>query len=132
MKVLRIGYVGLRTPRVEETTSFFRDVLGLEPAGEAETVTFTRLPTNGRDFVEVFRPDHRDERMIPDDVDFTIAFVVDDLEQALAEVKAAGLEVVGDVVWAAAAFASPGQEGFGWFFVRAPDGRVYVIEQVPG
>jgi catechol-2,3-dioxygenase len=131
MKVLRIGYAGLRTSRVEEMTSFFRDVLGLESAGDGETVTFTRLPTDRRDLVEVFTPDHRDERMIPDGVDFMIAFVVDDLEQALAEVKAVGLELVGDVVWAAEAFANPAQEGFGWFFVRAPDGRVYVIEQVP-
>jgi hypothetical protein len=69
--------------------------------------------------------------MIPNDVDFMIAFVVDNLEEALAEVRAAGLELVNDVIWAAEAFGDPRHEGFGWFFVRAPDGRVYVIEQVP-
>ena len=130
MKVKRVGYFGVRTPHVEEMTSFFRDVLGLESGGGDENVTFTRLPTHRRDLVEVYSPELRDERMIPDDVDFMIGFVVDDLEQALAEVQAAGLELVNDVVWAAEAFDEPGYEGFGWFFVRAPDGRVYVIEQV--
>ena len=123
MDVLRIGYVGVRTAEVERTTAFFRDVLGLEAAGENQTVTFTRLPAHGHDLIEVYAPGHDDERMIPQGVDFMIAFVVDDVEQALTEVKAAGLEIIGDLVWAAPAF--------GWFFVRAPDGRAYAIEQTP-
>ena len=130
MKVLRIGYLGVRTPEVERTTAFFRDVLGLEPAGERETVTFTRLPTHRRDLVEVFAPDHDDRRMIPDGVDFMIAFVVDDLKQAHTEMKAAGLELVGDLVWAAQEYDNPDYGEFGWFFVRGPDGHVYAIEQV--
>jgi hypothetical protein len=92
-------------------------------------VTFTRLPTHRRDLVEVYSPEHDDERLIPNGVDFMVAFVVDDLEQALAEVRAAGVELVGEVVWAAQAFGDPAQDGFGWFFVRAPDGRVYAIVQ---
>jgi catechol 2,3-dioxygenase-like lactoylglutathione lyase family enzyme len=131
VKVRRVGYVGVRTPDVERTTWFFRDVLGLEAAGEDGTVTFTRLPTHRRDLVEVYAPDHADERMIPNGVDFMIAFVVDDLEQARADVEAASLELVGDLVWAAEAFDEPAFEGFGWFFVRAPDGRVYALAQVP-
>ena len=103
----------------------------MEAAGEDKTVTFSRLPTHRRDLVEVYAPGHDDVRMIPDGVDFMIAFVVDDLKQALTEVKAAGLELVGDVVWAAQAFGNPAFGEFGWFFVRAPDGRVYAIEQTP-
>jgi hypothetical protein len=34
----------MRTDDVEAMTSFFRDVIGLEAAGEGETVTFQRLP----------------------------------------------------------------------------------------
>jgi len=37
MRVKRIGYVGLRTHDVDGMTRFFRDVLGLEAAGEDET-----------------------------------------------------------------------------------------------
>ena len=131
MRVKRIGYVGLRTQAVDGMTSFLRDVLGLEPAGEDETVTFQRLPTHRRDLVEVYTPEHRDLRMIPDDADFVIAFVVEDIREAMAEVEAAGLELVNEPVWAAEAFDNPGFGDFAWFWVRAPDGRVYAIEQVP-
>jgi catechol 2,3-dioxygenase-like lactoylglutathione lyase family enzyme len=131
MQVKRIGYVGLRTDDVEGMTSFFRDVIGLDAVREGETVTFQRLPTNPRDFVEVFAQEHRDSRLIPDETDFVIGFVVDDLEAAMAEVQAAGLEVVGELVRAAEQFGNPALADFGWFFVRAPDGRIFVIEQVP-
>lgn len=55
MRVRRIGYVGMRTDDVEAMTSFFRDVIGLEAAGEGETVTFQRLPTHRRDLLELYR-----------------------------------------------------------------------------
>jgi catechol 2,3-dioxygenase-like lactoylglutathione lyase family enzyme len=131
MRVRRIGYIGVRTPDVEGMTRFFRDVLGLEPAGGGETVTFQRLPTHRRDLVEVYAPEHSDIRMIPDEADFVVAFVVDDLREALAEVQAAGLEIVNEPVWAAEAFADPDLGELAWFWVRAPDGHIYVIEQVP-
>jgi catechol 2,3-dioxygenase-like lactoylglutathione lyase family enzyme len=131
MRVKRLGYVGMRTSDVEGMTHFLRDVLGLEAAGEDETVTFQRLPTHRLDFVEVYSQEHDDVRMIPAGVDFMIAFVVDDIRDALAEMQAAGLEIVGEPVWAADAFDEPGLGDFAWFFVRAPDGHVYAIEQVP-
>jgi catechol 2,3-dioxygenase-like lactoylglutathione lyase family enzyme len=131
VRVKRVGYVGVRTPEVDATTSFFRDVLGLEDAGDHDGMTFTRLPTNRRDFVEVYPPDMADTRMIPTGVDFMIGLVVDDLEEALAAVRTAGLEQIGDIVWADEAFENPEYARFGWFFVRAPDGHVYAIEQLP-
>jgi len=131
VRVKRIGYVGLRTHDVDGMTRFFRDVLGLEAAGEDETVTFQRLPTHRRDLVEVYAQEHRDVRMIPDDADFVIAFVVDDLREALAEIQAAGLEIVNEPVRAAEAFDDPAFGEFAWFWVRAPDGRIFAIQQVP-
>ena len=130
MNVRRIGYVGMRTEYLERMTWFFRDVLGLSEAMVGDTFSILRLPTGPFDFAEVYSPDHHDERMILDGVEGpVVAFAVDDLEMALQEVKEAGLEVIGDVVWAAEAFAEPAMEGLGWFFLRAPDQRVYVIEQ---
>jgi catechol 2,3-dioxygenase-like lactoylglutathione lyase family enzyme len=131
MRVRRIGYVGLRTDDVDAMTSFFRDVIGLEAAGEGETVTFQRLPSHRRDLLEVYAREHRDARLIPDDADLVIAFVVDDIREAMAEVQTAGLELVGEPVWAAEAFGDPTLGELAWFFVRAPDGRVFAIEQVP-
>jgi hypothetical protein len=60
-----------------------------------------------------------------------IGFVVDDIREAMAEAQAAGLELVGEPVRAAEAFDDPSLGEFAWFFVRAPDGRVFAIEQVP-
>jgi hypothetical protein len=88
-------------------TSFFRDVIGLEAAGEGETVTFQRLPTHRRDLVEVYAQEHRDARLIPDDADVVIAFVVDDIREAMAEVQSAGLEIVGEPVWGGGGIRRP-------------------------
>ena len=130
MIVKRIGYVGMRTEHLERMTWFFRDVMGLREATVGETFSILNLPTGVFDFAEVYSPRHHDQRMIPDGVEGpVVAFVVENLELALREVKEAGLEVIGDVVWAAEAFGAPAMEGVGWFFLRAPDGRVYVIEQ---
>lgn len=60
-----------------------------------------------------------------------IAFVVDDIRLAMAQMQVAGVELVNEPVWAAQAFDDPGFDDFAWFWVRAPDGRVYAIEQVP-
>jgi len=121
----------MRTDEVDAMTSFFRGVLGLEAAGEGETVTFQRLPTHRRDLVEVYAQERRDKRLIPDDADFVMGFVVDDIREAMTEVQAAGVEIVGEPVWAAEAFGDTTLGEFAWFFVRAPDGRVFAIEQVP-
>ena len=58
-----------------------------------------------------------------------VSFVVDDILGAREELATAGVELIGDVVWAAEVFANPALEGFGWFFLRAPDGNVYALQQ---
>jgi hypothetical protein len=69
----------MRTDDDDAMTSFFRSVIGLEAAGDGETVTFQRLPPHRRDLVEVYAQEHRDARLIPDDADFVVGFVVDDI-----------------------------------------------------
>ncbi len=66
-----------------------------------------------------------------DDAEFVISLAVDDIREAMSEMQAAGLELVGDPVWAAEAFGDATLGEFAWFFDRAPDGRVFAIEQVP-
>jgi catechol 2,3-dioxygenase-like lactoylglutathione lyase family enzyme len=130
VKVRRIGFIGTRTEHVDEMTAFFRDVLGLEERLTQSDWTISQLPTGSFDFAEVYGPDLRDERLLPNDVsEPMIAFVVDDLVSARAEVEAAGIETLGETVWADKAFENPAYEGIAWFFVRAPDGHVYVIQQ---
>jgi catechol 2,3-dioxygenase-like lactoylglutathione lyase family enzyme len=131
VQVKRVGYVGLRTSDVEGMTRFLRDVLGLEAVSGDEAVTFQRLPTHERDLVEVYSETHSDPRLIPDEADFVIAFVVDDIREAMAEAQAAGLDLVNEPVWAAEAFDNPAFGEWAWFWVRAPDGRIYVLQQIP-
>ncbi len=130
MNVLRVGFVGTRTEGVESTTSFFRDVLGLDVVKDDPHWSIFQLPTGRFDFVEIYGSSFDDERLAPADVSSFVGFVVDDVESAHTEVTAAGHEAT-DVVWANEAFSSPSFQGYGWFFVSAPDGNVYVIQQAP-
>lgn len=132
MKVRRIGFLGVRTDRVDETTAFFRDVVGLPAVATGERRTITQLPTGGWDFIEVFSSDFEDERMIkPEAVGVFVAIFVEDLEVARRECESAGVEILGETIWAKQAFENPDYAGAGWFSVRAPDGNVYVFQQVP-
>ena len=116
MKVKRVGFVGVRTDKVAETTAFFRDVIGLEERRTDDSWTVSQLPTGASDYVEVFGTDFDDERLCPAEVDGVfVAFFVEDLDEARKHAEAAGAEIVGET----------GK----WFFLRAPDGRIYVVQQ---
>jgi len=131
VQIRRVSFVGLRTDRHDAMTTFIGGVLGL-PAGHREDDwAVFRLPSGNRDFVEVFRTGGGyDERLLPAEAGpLTVAFDVDDLDAARAELVAAGIELVGDIVWAAEAFAEPRYEGFGWLYFRAPDGTVLCLQQ---
>ena len=130
MNVLRVGFVGTRTENAEATASFFGDVLGLSVLQDDPDWSIFQLPTGQFDFVEVYGSGFNDERLVPPGVSSMVSFVVDDLEGAHREVRAAGHEA-SDLMWAAEVFDNPSPEGFGWFFVHAPDGNVYVIQVTP-
>ena len=130
MRVKKIGFVGTRADDVPATEAFFRDVLGLESLRSDPGWSILQLPTGSFDFVEVYGSDFADERVAPPGVGLFVAFVVEDLESAQQEMRAAGFET-GEIVWAEQAFEEPAYAGFGWFFVRGPDENVYCIEQTP-
>jgi catechol 2,3-dioxygenase-like lactoylglutathione lyase family enzyme len=124
MNILRIGFLGTRTTNFQQTSNFFQNILGLPTAWTKPDWTGFKLPTGQNDFVEIFGPTNLDPKFFPDSTRGPlVAFIVDDVVGAYAEVSAAGVELISDVVWVA--------EGFGWFFLRAPDGNIYCIEQVP-
>jgi predicted enzyme related to lactoylglutathione lyase len=112
MRVLGVVWVGTRTEAFPETLAFFRDVLGV-PMKEVEPdFGWGRMPDSSQ--VEIFGPsdpdhDHFSTGPVPE-------FLVDDLPSALAELRAAGVEIVGE----------PEIRGVeGWLHFRAPDGNVY-------
>jgi len=124
MNVLRIGFLGTRTTNFQQTADFFQNVLGLPTVWTKTDWTGFRLPTGKNDFVEVFGPAKQDPNLYPDSATgLIVAFIVEDLLSAHAEIEVAGIEILGEVIWVA--------DGFGWFFLRAPDGNIYCIEQVP-
>jgi len=124
MNVRRIGFLGTRTANFQPTADFFQEVIGLETAWTKPDWAGFRLPSGSNDFVEVYGPTKQDTNLFPDSaVGPIVAFIVDDVVGARAEIVAKNIEVLSEVIWAA--------EGFGWFFLRAPDGNIYCIEQVP-
>ena len=112
MRVLGVVWVGTRTEAFSETFSFFRDVLGV-PLEELEPdFGWSRMPDTSQ--FEIFGPTDEEHRH------FTTGpvpeFLVDDLAAALAELRNAGVEILG-------APHVIGTEG--WLHFKGPDGNVY-------
>jgi len=131
MNVKRICFVGTRTPNFDATSRFFRDVLGLGVGHAEPGWSVFQLPSGRRDFVEVFGREHDNARLFPAEVreGIVVAFAVDDIAAARAELAAAEVELIGGLVWASEQFGDSSMEGFGWFFFRGPDRNVYVMQQ---
>lgn len=130
MNVLRVGYVGIRTPRVGATAAMFRDVLGLEMLKDDPEWSILQLPTGANDFLEIYDAAFDDPQVAPPDQPLFVAFIVEDVAEAHEEITDAGLEA-SRIVWADALFGNPSFAGFAWFFFTGPDDQVYLIEQVP-
>jgi hypothetical protein len=79
------------------------------------------LPSGERDFVEVFAPNAPGAELYTTGP--VVGLLVDDVEQARAELGAAGVAVLDETRWL------EGMDGYGWFHVRGPDGNVYAIMQ---
>jgi catechol 2,3-dioxygenase-like lactoylglutathione lyase family enzyme len=125
--------MGVKTESFDAMAVFVRDVLGLPAGHRDDGWAVFELESGDRDLFEVYRPGQYDERLLPADAGgVTIAFGVDDLVEARAELIAAGIEIVADIVWAAEAFEDPRLDGWGWLFFRAPDGNVYALQQDHG
>ena len=112
MRVLGVVWVGTRTQDFDGTVAFFRDVLGLPIEIPGPEFAKGRMPDSS--LVEIFGPSDEDHRHfstgpVPE-------FLVDDLPAALAELRAAGVEILG---------TPEVNNTQGWLHFRAPDGNVY-------
>jgi predicted enzyme related to lactoylglutathione lyase len=118
VKIRGLVWVGTRTAAFDETVGFFRDVLGVELDVVRADFAWSRMPNTSQ--LEVFGPGDRDH------LDFTTGpvpeFLVDDLPTAIDELRAAGVEILGQPVIE--------QDG-GWVHFRAPDGNVYGLTAGP-
>ena len=131
VNVKRICFLGTRTANFDATAAFFRDVLGLDNAHAEPGWSIFQLPSGKGDYVEVYGPEKQNASLFPAEIKdgLLVAFAVDDIVGARAELAAVDVELIGDLVWAADLFDNPDMEGYGWFFFRGPDGNIYVMQQ---
>ena len=121
MQVKRLAWLGTRTENFDDTTAFFRDVLGIPVLHEEPGFARLQLPGADRDFVEVFAPDNPNAALYSTGP--VVGLLVDDIEQARVELDAAEVELIGPSEWLES------MDGYGWFHVRGPDGNIYAIMQ---
>jgi predicted enzyme related to lactoylglutathione lyase len=112
MKVHGLAWVGVRTVELDRTFEFFREVLGVALTEVSEGFARSEMPNTSR--LEIFEPADRDH------THFTTGpvpeFLVDDLAADADELRAAGVELLGDI---------SGTAEQRWLHFRAPDGNVY-------
>ncbi len=116
MEVERLGWLGVRTERFDETVRFFEEVLGLrsllrEP-GRA------MFEVGNGDPVDVFDANHA--RYAHFTTGPVVGFTVADVARARRELEAAGVEGIGPVLEGL---------GFRWAHFVGPDGNVYELQQ---
>ena len=88
MEVRGLGWVGIRTGRLEETVELFRDVMGLEVIRQERNVVGFRFSDGAE--IEVWRPD--DEFYTFFGTGPVVGFRVNDFNQARARMEAEGVE----------------------------------------
>jgi len=110
MDITGLGWSGTRTDRGGELAAFYENVLGLQPAHVEPGFWVFRLP-DGRN-AEVFGMEYPGKEHF--DTGPVVGFAVRDLKSAVAELQAAGVELLG-------------QRGPTWQQFRGPDGNVYEL-----
>jgi predicted enzyme related to lactoylglutathione lyase len=120
VKVQGIVWVGTRTDAFQQTFEFFRDVVGVPLELLQPDFAWSRMANTSQ--LEIFGPTdaehgHFTTGPVPE-------FLVDDLPGALDELRAAGVEILGEPV------LDDGQDN-GWLHFRAPDGNVYGLTRGP-
>ena len=118
MKVLGLIWVGTRTSAFEPTMTFFRTVLGIDFQSIEADFAWARMPDTSQ--LEIFGPSDRDHLHfstgpVPE-------FLVVDLAGAIDELRAAGVEILGEPIL---------QPDGGWVHFRAPDDNVYGLTEGP-
>lgn len=110
MDVVGIGWLGTRTRHATALVEFYRTVLGL-PLAHEEPGFWVFTTPDGRN-IEVFAEDHPGKEHFGTGP--VAGFAVRDLPAAVAELRAAGVELLGE----------PGPS---WQHFRGPDGNVYEL-----
>ncbi len=115
MRVLSLLWVGTRTTEYTATVAFFQDVLGLRVHSSETDFAVLDVPDGAT--VEIFGPASQYNQHITHPV---AGFLVSDLDDAVRELQAAGVEIVLPIQGGGTRF---------WMHFRAPDGFVYGLAE---
>lgn len=116
-RVKGFSWVGVGTDDFDRSLAFFTGTLGLTIDTMADRQAILRV-ADGQ-LLEIFGREGRGKslNMTP-----TIAFEIDDIEQARATLVAGGAEIIGDVgEW----------NGHQWLYFRTPDGHQFEVTRSP-
>ena len=117
MRVLRLAWLGIPTPRYEAMVPLFRDVMGMRVQFAEETTVELSLPNDDR--VQLFAPGHPYFGFFGSHAKGPVPlFEVEDVREARAELAARDIEVIGDI---------ESDASWNWIHVRAPDGNLYEL-----
>jgi hypothetical protein len=106
VQIRGLAFAGLVSPESDALASFLGDVLGLEPSVD-EHGTTRFLLENGDGLA-----------VVPGEQETRLGFLVDDVEAAVEELRARGIEADG---------ALSSGAGLRWQHLRAPDGRLFEL-----
>lgn len=91
MEIIGLGWLGTKTKHARELARFYGEVLGLPLTHHEEGFWISALP-DGRN-VEVFGEDHQGKEHF--ETGPVAGFAVENLPDAVAELQAAGIELLG-------------------------------------
>ncbi len=118
MEIKGICWMGIGTNSFDQTVDFFTQVLGLEVALIEKPVAMLRAGPG--QIVEVFGEGSTRGKTLTTPP--AIAFEVNDVMAARAELLAKGVELIGDVgSW----------NGHEWLYFRGPENYVFAIKKTP-
>lgn len=121
MKIRGFSWAGAPAADFDRANRFFREVLGLEMLlrNDERMIGIFKLPSG--QLFEVFGPGNRYQELMDSP---TIAFDVDDIDGARAELEAQGVRFVSEI--------ERGSHGDAWTFFEGPDGYLYQLFQPAG
>jgi catechol 2,3-dioxygenase-like lactoylglutathione lyase family enzyme len=117
LRTRSLAWLGIATEQYTQMVGFFRDTMGLRVEFAGPTSTELSLPDQSR--VQVFAPEDPYYDFFTQHGHGPVPlFEIDDVERACEELRANGLEVIGE----------PHSDGaWTWIDVRGPDGNLYEL-----
>jgi catechol 2,3-dioxygenase-like lactoylglutathione lyase family enzyme len=114
MTVLKVGFVGIRSDRLDETVALFRDVLGVSVDRQTDDLVAFKLADGT--VLELYGSANEFHSFFTTGP--VVAFRVDNFDFARRAMLAAGVKFIGDVQHA---------DGVSWQHFYCPDGTVLEI-----